>query len=166
MLKARKKTRVLYFEIDGVLLDYEEHPKPALLDGRLEAMLKSAKFDVLACVSGRSDMVAFSPLHPRSLALQQELIWQQVAALFPDKAYFLSKILLIKDTDNRCHYLDLKADWYYMDSWADKFFVEQHGEEQYQKELNHRILLPDLEDDGTMVLRFLEQKAAHSFFKK
>jgi hypothetical protein len=42
----------LYFDIDGVLLDYEDRPKPALIGGVFERALQDAGFDRLVCVSG------------------------------------------------------------------------------------------------------------------
>jgi len=44
--------RTLYFDIDGVLLDYEDRPKPALIGGVFERALQDAGFDRLVCVSG------------------------------------------------------------------------------------------------------------------
>jgi hypothetical protein len=44
--------RILYFDIDGVLLDYEDQPKRALLGGRLQHALEKAGFSKFVCVSG------------------------------------------------------------------------------------------------------------------
>jgi hydroxymethylpyrimidine pyrophosphatase-like HAD family hydrolase len=50
--------RVLYFDIDGTLLDYEDQPKSALLGGRLQRALMHAGFAKFVCVSGWSDLFA------------------------------------------------------------------------------------------------------------
>jgi hypothetical protein len=41
--------RVLYFDIDDVLLNYEDEPKAALVGGVFEAALKTAGVDQLVC---------------------------------------------------------------------------------------------------------------------
>jgi len=48
----------LYFDIDGVLLDYYERPKPALIGGVFERALQDAGFDWFVCVSGWAAMAS------------------------------------------------------------------------------------------------------------
>jgi len=125
-----------------------------LLNGQLEAALKAADFDFIACVSGWSDIFA-DPVMRLDFAQRKEAMYQKLAPLFPDKEWFMDKIILVQDTDHRCQYIDLKADWYYIDDWADKFFKEAHGEALYQQELGKRILLCDHKRDGSDVLQWL-----------
>lgn len=42
--------RVLYFDIDGALLDLYDQPKPALVAGGFQALLVSRRFEQLMCV--------------------------------------------------------------------------------------------------------------------
>ena len=57
--------RILYFDIDGVLLSYsylkdaqpiDNEQKPVLTGNAMQGRLKSIGFDQLVCVSGHSDM--------------------------------------------------------------------------------------------------------------
>ncbi len=48
--------RILYFDIDGVILDYDERVKHALRGGQLQAILQEKNFDHWVCVSGWSSM--------------------------------------------------------------------------------------------------------------
>ena len=152
-----KKPKYLYFDIDGTWLDYDDQPKPALLGGRLQAALKSARFDRLFCVSGWSDMVAVLVPRRRSYGEQKEAIWQILAELFPDKNWFLENLTLVYDTDHRCRAISLEADWYYVDDWADKFFPEAHGQALFEQERGRRILEADHRGDGQEVLDWLEK---------
>jgi len=67
----------------------------------------------------------------------------------------MEKIILVRDTDFRCKSIDINADWYYVDDWADKFFIEIHGEDFYKKEKGNRILLCDHTSDGKDILEWL-----------
>lgn len=49
--------RILDFDIDGVILDYDDRPRSAFLDGPLESVLEACRFDVLYCVSGWAAIV-------------------------------------------------------------------------------------------------------------
>lgn len=146
--------RVLYFDIDGVLLDYNDHPKTALKDGKLEMEIKRCRFVQLCCVSGWSDMVqhrSFS-YNPEQ---QKMALYSIVADVFPDKHWFLSSLRLVSNTDERCASIDLDSDWYYMDDWADEFFVKQYGRRQYESLVNNRVLLVDPYGDGSDILEWL-----------
>lgn len=150
--------KVLYFDIDGVLLDYDDQPKSALLEGRLEAALKQSGFDFIACVSGWVDILAAPVMKLDTLSSRKEALFQKLAPLFSDRDWFLDKLVLVTDTDHRCHYIDLNADWYYIDDWADHFFTAALGPERYKKETEAgRILLCDHEGDGEDVLAWLEK---------
>jgi hypothetical protein len=146
--------RVLYFDIDGVLLNYDDKPKPALLDGELQTLLQQKGFHRLVCVSGWCDVVSEPilriPESNRVLALHDI-----VRALFPDKAWFLKHAEIKTDTDHRCRHIDLNADWFYVDDWADKFFSEQFGGDQYLQFLGTRILLCDPRGGGEDILDWL-----------
>lgn len=84
-------------------------------------------------------------------------MYRKLQPLFPDKQWFMEKIILVRDSDTRCKSIDTKADWYYVDDWADKFFTEIHGEDFYQKENGNRILLCDHRSDGKDILEWLRQ---------
>lgn len=48
--------KILYFDIDGVLLSYNDEQRSLLVNGALEDSLKRCAFDKLVCVSGWSDI--------------------------------------------------------------------------------------------------------------
>jgi hypothetical protein len=147
--------RLLYFDIDGVILDYEDRVKARFLSGALEAELRRAGFDRLICVSGWceivQELVLRIPVSQRGVSLHK-----RIAAAFPDRDWFLQLLVLTTDTDNRCRYVDLAADWYYMDDWADEYFVEAHGREAFELEKGRRVLLVDPYSDGSDVLEWLK----------
>jgi serine/threonine protein phosphatase 1 len=153
----RNDTKVLYFDIDGTLLDYDDEPKAALLDGKLEKALKEAGFDHLACVSGWVDILAAPVMQIQTLSERKEALHKKLAPLFPDREWFLDKLMLVYDTDHRCRYIDLQSDWYYVDDWADHFFTAALGPQRYEAEQGRRILLCDHEGDGSDVLVWLEK---------
>ena len=145
----------MYFDIDGTFLDYDDAPKTAFLNGKLEASLKNANFDYHACVSGWVDIFADKVMKLDSLEQRKTAMYKLLEPLFPDKDWFMEKLILISDTDARCTYMDLKTDWFYVDDWADKFFTEAHGEKLFKKQKGGRVLLCDHQGDGSDVLEWL-----------
>ena len=136
-------------------MDYEDQPKLALLNGQLEKALKKANFDHLACVSGWVDIFAEEVMKLETLEKRKEALYELLKPLFPDKNWFLEKLVLIQDTDNRCSHIDLNIDWFYVDDWADKFFIEAQNKRHFQKEKDKRILLCDHQNDGSDILSWL-----------
>jgi len=155
---ASPETKVLYFDIDGTFLNYDDSPKTALCNGELETTLKNAKIDYLACVSGWVDIFAEEVMNLHSVDHQKEAIYKLLEPLFPDKNWFMDRLVLISDTDHRCSYIDLKLDWFYVDDWADTFFIAAQGEDTYELEKGNRILLCDHEGDGKDILDWLRSK--------
>lgn len=158
ILDANPETKILYFDIDGTFLDYDDVPKTAFLNGQLEASLKKANFDYLACVSGWVDIFADKVMKLDSLEQRKTAMYQLLEPMFPDKNWFIEKLILISDTDARCTYMDLKTDWFYVDNWADKFFTAAHGEKLFKKHKGDRVLLCDHQGDGSDILEWLNEK--------
>ncbi|MSV36253.1 MAG: hypothetical protein EXQ47_11755 [Bryobacterales bacterium] len=133
--------RVLYFDIDGTLLDSYDQPKSALVACGFHALLVSRRFERLVCVSGWADIVQAAacrvPLEHRG-----ESIHRMIAELFPDREWFLSHLELGTDTDHRGRLIDPSVDWYYVDDNADEFFTAAFGAEAYTAELGGRICCP------------------------
>lgn len=147
--------RILYFDIDGVLLSYDSIQRPLLADGALQSRLKQLGFSKLVCLSGWSDLVNVEILR-KSQESQKISIYSQLASIFPDKDWFLSLLELAYDTDHRCKHINTEEDWYYMDDWADKFFSDQFGNSFYMREVNRRILLVNPHGDGSDILLWLD----------
>lgn len=143
----------LYFDIDGVLLSYDDIQRPKLSNGELEIRIKKLNFEKLICVSGWSDIFNSGI---KTEVQQKESIHSLLNEIFPDKDWFIDKLEIAYDTDNRCQHIDINSDWYYMDDWADKFFSEIFGKDFYQQELGKRILLVDPHGDGSDILNWLD----------
>ena len=151
--------RKLFFDIDGVLLNYSDEPKPALLNDRLQVALKRCSFDQLVCVSGHTWPILHPPFpwQPGSKTQQAASLLRIVEPLFSDHLWFTERLVLADDTDARATVIDVEEDFYYIDDRADEFFCKAHGEELYQAFLNSRILLVDPYADGEDIIAFLSQ---------
>lgn len=53
--------RVLYFDIDGVILTHDDTPKASLCKGNLQRVIQTVGFTRLVCVSGWVDMLRNLP---------------------------------------------------------------------------------------------------------
>ena len=126
---------MLYFDIDGAILDYEDRVKAGFLSGVLEAELRRAGFDRLICVSGWSDIFQ-EPVLRIPVSQRGAFLHKKIAAAFRDSDWFLRLLVLTTDTDNRCRGIDLAADGYYMDDRADEYFVNAHGREAFERRLD------------------------------
>ena len=147
--------RVLYFDIDGTLLDYEDRPKTALLGGRLQRALIQAGFTKLVCVSGWSDLFASAVLK-----LSPEQTRQAVCKLLSDLLdpdFLKDRLGLIQDTDNRCRAIDVNSDFYYIDDCADEYITKEFGAEYYKAHCPQRILQVDPYADGSDILEWLQR---------
>ncbi len=154
-----RKPRILYFDIDGVLLDYQDNIKAALDGGALERALKAARIDRLICVSGWADMSRETVLDI-PLAERPGWVYRKFSSLIPDRRWCLERLELGSDTDHRGRLIDLTTDWYYVDDWADKFFIEANGPAAFAQWRGRRILMADPFGDGTDVLRWLARIAS------
>jgi len=152
---AVENMRILYFDIDGVFLSYEEEQRPILAGGAFQDRLKTLGFSRLVCVSGWSDIIN-SGLLKNPEREQKLTIHSMLKDIFPDEEWFLSRLVLAYDTDHRCKHIDLSENWFYIDDWAEKFFQEQFGEQLYKREIGRRILLVDPHSDGGDILRWLD----------
>ncbi len=158
LYKKTKGKKVLYFDIDGTFLDYDDIPKPAFLGGRLEKALEACHFDYYACVSGWSDMVAQRHGYGEkpSQQVQKERIWHLLQDIFLNKQAFLEKLILIYNTDRRGEYINLESNWYYVDDWADTFYTNTHGIAEYEIMIErHKIHLAQHDGNGGDILNWL-----------
>lgn len=147
--------KILYFDIDGVLISYDDELRPLLSNGQFEKRIKQLQFDKLVCVSGWSDIFN-SGLTKRSETEKKAFVHEILNQIFPDREWFLNKLELAYDTDHRCKHIDLATNWFYVDDWADKFFSEHFGETLYLQQLGNRILLADPHGDGRDILEWLD----------
>jgi len=146
--------RTLYFDINGVLVDYDDRPKPALVGGVFERALQDAGFDRSVCVSGWAAMAA-APVLRIPLAEQGRWLHRHVEGLFPSADWFLERLVLCADPDRRGWSIDTSVDWYCVDDWADEYFVAARGTALYEAELGRRICQSNPHGDGSDVLTWV-----------
>lgn len=150
--------RILYFDIDGVINNYEDRTKPMLAEGRLQKLLNQKGFTRLVCVSGWATMIRDSVRNPYlkpSLSQQVESLRTVIADAFPDAVDFQSRCELRFENDTRARHIDLTRDWYYIDDWAKEFFEKTHGTGSFDMYSQTRILMCDPFGDGSDILDFL-----------
>ncbi|MGI9244221.1 MAG: hypothetical protein ACR2RV_25710 [Verrucomicrobiales bacterium] len=150
--------RVLYFDIDGVLLNLSEDVKHLLTDGALERELKRLSFSSLVCVSdwveASQDNLPGAPVKRRGSWIRSACTLQ---AVFPDENWFIERLHLAEDTGSRGRVIDMTKDWYYVDDWAREFLGKEFGDELYQREKGRRVLMPDPCSDGSDILDWLQR---------
>ena len=78
------KRKILYFDIDGVLLSYDDEQRELLKKNNLQGRLKKYDFEELVCVSGWSDIFT-SPELKNSIEKQKEYIYGMLDEIFTDK---------------------------------------------------------------------------------
>ena len=156
MLDIPSPDRVLYFDIDGVLLNLREEVKHLLRDGALERELKQLSFSSLVCVSdwaeASHDQLPRASVKRRGSWIRRACTLQGV---FPDESWFLGRLHLAEDAGSRCRIIEMTKDWYYVDDWAREFLGKEFGDELYQREKGRRVLMPDPDGDGSDVLDWL-----------
>lgn len=145
----------LYFDIDGVLLDYDVQPKVALLNDRLQNILKTLNPNQLVCVSNWTDIVSHGYFQP-PIETQKAKIYELLAPLFSDRQWFLEKLVLVYDNDNRCRHINLDRPFLYIDDWADEYFSKQFGREKFEECINQRsVFLANHKSDGADLIDWL-----------
>ena len=164
-------TRILYWDIDGTIIDQsiDEAVKPALADGELQSRIEAAGFDRTVCISGRATMARDALFRPYEIAKgmspeQERLclrsVWEIVRDAFPSFERFSQLTRLRYENDNRGEAIDLTADWYYVDDLADHFFVNAYGTSSFEEHLGARILMCDPEGDGSDIIDWLRDIAS------
>ena len=151
--------RVLYWDIDGTILNYvPEETKPLLAGGTFQQLLDRKGFDQLICVSGWTSLVldCSSVRGVLSDFEQKEAIREYVQEAFPDCESFHAKVILAADNDDRGRNIDLRLDWWYVDDWAQEFFEKEHGRELYACFAGRRILMCDPNSDGSDIVEWIE----------
>lgn len=148
--------RTLYFDIDGVLLDYDEVQRPPFQGGALQRRIEQLGFDRLFCVSSWVDIFD-SGIDDKPTERLKHDIQKLLSDIFPDRGWFLERLVLGHQNDFRCRHINLEGDWFYIDDWADKFFAEQFGEELFQEHLGERVLQVNPHGDGSDILRWLDE---------
>lgn len=152
-----KTGRVLYFDIDGTINDYQDQVKPVFRNGRLQTLLHDLGFDRLICVSGWATMVrdaeAIRSFSEATEADLIEAVRQVIADAFPDRGLFHRTVELRYENDLRCDHIDLTTDWLFIDDWAIEF-----AEKRWQpisSEIRSRVFPCDPFGDGSDIVEFL-----------
>jgi len=149
--------KVLYFDIDGTLIDEDTaKPKPVLADGRFEELVDEAHFDRLVCVGNIASVVQqVASLIPT--ADQKEIVFQYCAGVFKDKALFRKRVELMADPEHRGAHIDFSADWWYVDDLAPYYLNVESNGDILVKECGRRVFVPRANGDGSGVAAWLEK---------
>ncbi len=101
--------------------------------------------------------MASAPALRIPVAMQGSWLPRRVEQLFPSTQWFLNRLVLCTDPDRRGWSIDTSGDWYYVDDWADEYFVAAHGTKLYEEELGRRICRADPYSDGSDVLTWIRK---------
>ena len=152
--------RVLYFDLDGTLIHTGfGDVKPRLANGAFERAVRRAGFERLVCVANAVAIVhALEEMDrdPDGLGM----IFQLTLGALADEAWFRSVTTLVTDPRHRARYLDLSADWWWIDDLAERYLALEGMSSVYASHRGGRILAPDPNGDGQDVLDWLERVAA------
>ena len=153
---ARPK-RILYFDIDGTLVQRTfGAAKPALAAGRFERAVRRAGFDEIVCVS---DAVLFTRVllgrddHDAEAA---RVLQRFCGDTVRDARWFRQRVAPVGDPFDRCHEIDVEADWFYVDDHAHTY-LERAGLLRYEG--CRRVLACRGAGDGEDVLGWLHEIA-------
>jgi serine/threonine protein phosphatase 1 len=149
---APNPRRLLYLDLHA-LFDENGRPKKALEGGLFQEHLKMAAFDWLACTRGWDARIPASPF-PRPMRRHRALVYEALSSIFTDQEWFMKKLLLVYDSEQRGRYFDLQADWYCIDAAA-THLEEVHGKEWLQEHWRERIAPVD--DSGDFLLDWVKK---------
>ena len=117
--------KILYFDIDGTLLDIDSgSAKPALANGNFEKTIRNLDIHQLVCVGSFVDVV-------HALKETYDLydgtgeLFQMCGGVFSDENWFRDNIILVKNSSNRASEIDFDEDWWYVDDLAELFLEPQ-----------------------------------------
>ena len=148
--------KILYFDINGTILNAADKAKPLLADGLLEKAVRAAGFERLVCVSS---MVTV--LHAYRQAGRtpdaHEFILGHCDGTFQDLDWFRATARMVEKPSSRVESIDEEADWYYMDDYAVEYLERAQRFDLLAEQLGKRILVTGPGSDGADVLDWLRR---------
>ncbi|MBS0206741.1 MAG: hypothetical protein JSS49_28025 [Planctomycetes bacterium] len=114
--------RNLYFDIDGTFAFQSDDvtPKPALMEGRLQAAIERARIDRLVCASGHSGQLFLAGAAHLTNDQRKWRIANLLDRIF-DPEWLLPRLDLLSNTDDRFRVIDVTSDFLYVDDFAEHF---------------------------------------------
>jgi len=128
--------KVFYFDPLNLILDSEDEVTEQFKNRQLQEVLKAQNFDHYICASSLCDLFWTVSKNEEELIERLYLILQQA---FPNQSDFYQKTIPLLDSDNRSKYFNLESNWYYLDLWSDKYFMDYHNQGDYERLLGKNI---------------------------
>jgi hypothetical protein len=149
----RPDRRVLYFDIDGTLVQPPfGAAKAALADGAFERAVRAACFDRLVCVSDACLAARMALARGGGASSPWAALFRLCRGTFQDPAWFRLHVDAVTDPLHRAMAIDPCEDWFYVDDRASSYAAQAGLGSQ---DGCRRILTCRPSGDGSDVLRWL-----------
>jgi hypothetical protein len=158
------KKRLLYFDIDGTILDKSSKAvKKNLQDGQLELKIREANFDKIYCVGNVNDI--FQGLDKMGQHVDSvEIVYTLCFDAFTDFDWFMNYVCCTKNPDQRIKQIQFSEDWWYMDEMAGHYLKKGGKSEILKRQQGNRILIPKPNGDGEDIINWFEIHAIPAYY--
>ncbi len=148
---------ILYFDIDGTLLDLGSgKPKKALSDGAFEAAVRRTGIKKLVCVGSFVDVIsAIEDCEGPYDGIGD--LFKLCGGVFSSEGWFRKNVIIIKNSANRAGKIDFSQNWWYVDDLAEYFFRSVGLDSIFSENSGGRIFVPSPGGDGAEILKWLEE---------
>ena len=150
--------KTLYFDINGTIV-HDYRCKPALSGGAFERAVRRAGFQRLVCMSNIQNtikLVADLGTQPDGLGIMFDMCW----GAFRDANWFRQVTALVPDANHRALYIDVAADWWYVDDLAKEYLEKEGLANVFEGNVGGRILVPSSNSNGDEMLWWLKSSEA------
>jgi hypothetical protein len=151
---AHIKKKLLYFDIDGTILDSSTKAvKRNLQNGQLELKIREAHFDKIYCVGNVNEI--FKGLEEMGQQVDSvEIIYTLCFDAFTDFDWFMKNVCCAKQSDQRIKEIQFNEDWWYMDVLAERYLDTDESIGVLKQHLGARIFIPKPEGDGEDIINW------------
>jgi hypothetical protein len=156
-MTAQPTPKTLYFDLDGTIIHMGfGDVKLRLADGAFERAVRQAGFERLLCVAN-----AVAIVHALEEIGQEvdgvEMIFRLALGAIGDLAWFRRVTTLVEDPRHRARFIDLAADWWWIDDSALHYLALEGMTDLFSAHRGGRILAPNPDGDGRDVIEWLER---------
>jgi hypothetical protein len=151
------KKKLLYFDIDGTILDGSTKAvKSKLQNGQLELKIREANFSKIYCVGNVNDI--FNGLEEMGQHVDSvEIIYTLCFDAFVDFDWFMNNVYCTKDPNQRINEIQFKEDWWYMDVFAERYLSKCDAKSTLKEHRGNRILIPESQGDGQDIINWFQK---------
>jgi len=153
---AHLKKKLLYFDIDGTILDGSTKAvKSNLQNGQLELKIRENHFDKIYCIGNVNDI--FKGLEKMGQHIDSvEIIYTLCFDAFTDFNWFMNNVCCTQNPDLRIKQIQFMQDWWYMDVLAKRYFNSGETKKTLKEHLGTRILIPEPNGDGKDIINWFD----------